>query len=55
MADESLCSLDDGRRLIEERAADIFSIRLGKCGGFSGRSGWSSWRGNRASGFIWAR
>jgi muconate cycloisomerase len=36
MADESLCSLDDGRRLIEARAADIFSIRLGKCGGFLG-------------------
>ncbi len=36
VADESLCTLEDGRRLIEEGAADIFNIRLGKCGGFLG-------------------
>lgn len=36
MADESLCTLEDGQRLIDERAADIFNIRLGKCGGFLG-------------------
>jgi L-alanine-DL-glutamate epimerase-like enolase superfamily enzyme len=36
MADESLCSLADGRRLIAERAADLFNIRLGKCGGYLG-------------------
>ena len=34
MADESLCTLADAHRLIDERAADIFNIRLGKCGGF---------------------
>ena len=36
MADESLCSLEDGQQLIEAGAADIFNIRLAKCGGFSG-------------------
>ena len=36
MADESLCTLDDGRRLIEAGAADIFNVRVGKCGGFLG-------------------
>jgi muconate cycloisomerase len=36
MADESLCSLDDGRRLIAAQAADIFNIRVGKCGGLLG-------------------
>jgi muconate cycloisomerase len=36
MADESLCSLADGLRLIAEQAADIFNLRLGKCGGFLG-------------------
>jgi muconate cycloisomerase len=36
MADESLCTLEDGRRLIEAEAADIFNIRVGKCGGLLG-------------------
>jgi len=33
MADESVCSLADARRLVEARAADIFNVRLGKNGG----------------------
>lgn len=33
MADESVCSLDDARRLVEARAVDIFNVRLGKNGG----------------------
>src|SRR4029078_10196874 len=33
MADESLCSMDDARKILESQAADIFNIRLGKCGG----------------------
>jgi L-alanine-DL-glutamate epimerase-like enolase superfamily enzyme len=33
VADESLCSFEDGMRLIQHRAADIFNIRVGKCGG----------------------
>lgn len=33
MADESVCSLDDARRLIEAQAADIFNVRPGKHGG----------------------
>jgi L-Ala-D/L-Glu epimerase len=33
MADESLCTLKDAERLIEEQAADLFNIRIGKCGG----------------------
>jgi muconate cycloisomerase len=36
MVDESLCTLDDGRRLIDAGAADIFNIRIGKCGGLLG-------------------
>jgi muconate cycloisomerase len=34
VADESLCTLDDGQRLIAAHAADIFNIRMAKCGGF---------------------
>lgn len=34
MLDESLCSLQDGRRAIEEGLADLFNLRLSKCGGF---------------------
>lgn len=33
MADEGLCTREDAERLIRERAADIFNIRIGKCGG----------------------
>ncbi len=36
MADESLCSLEDGRRLVAADAVDIFNIRIGKCGGVLG-------------------
>jgi L-alanine-DL-glutamate epimerase-like enolase superfamily enzyme len=36
MADESLCTLADAERLIEARAADVFNIRIGKCGGVLG-------------------
>jgi len=36
MADESLCSLADARRLLAADAVDIFNVRLGKCGGFLG-------------------
>jgi muconate cycloisomerase len=36
MADEALCTLADAERLIEARAADLFNIRLGKCGGVLG-------------------
>jgi len=34
MLDESLCSLSDGRRAIDEELCDLFNIRLSKCGGF---------------------
>lgn len=34
MLDESLCSLDDGRRAIERATCDLFNIRLSKCGGY---------------------
>jgi L-alanine-DL-glutamate epimerase-like enolase superfamily enzyme len=33
VADESLCSVDDARSLAAARAADVFNIRIGKCGG----------------------
>lgn len=36
MADESLCTLKDANRLADAQAADIFNIRLAKCGGFGG-------------------
>jgi L-alanine-DL-glutamate epimerase-like enolase superfamily enzyme len=36
MADESVCSLDDARRVVEAGAADIVNIRLGKMGGMLG-------------------
>jgi L-Ala-D/L-Glu epimerase len=34
VADESLCSFADAHELLHQQAADIFNIRLGKCGGF---------------------
>jgi muconate cycloisomerase len=34
MLDESLCSLGDGRRAIDEGLCDLFNVRLSKCGGF---------------------
>jgi muconate cycloisomerase len=36
MVDESLCTLDDARRIIDAGAADIFNVRVGKCGGLLG-------------------
>lgn len=33
MVDESLVTLDDARRLIEENACDYFNLRVAKCGG----------------------
>jgi len=33
MLDESLCSLEDARRAVREGYADMFNIRLSKCGG----------------------
>ena len=36
MADESLVTLDQARRLIELGACDYFNVRLSKCGGLSG-------------------
>ena len=33
MLDESLCSLEDGQRAIEDRTCDLFNIRISKCGG----------------------
>ncbi|MFN0071967.1 MAG: mandelate racemase/muconate lactonizing enzyme family protein [Chloroflexota bacterium] len=33
MADESLCTLDDARRLAEAHAVDMFNVRISKCGG----------------------
>ena len=33
IADESLCTEEDARRLIELKACQIFNIRLSKCGG----------------------
>jgi muconate cycloisomerase len=34
MLDESLCSLIDGERAIEQETCDLFNLRLSKCGGF---------------------
>jgi muconate cycloisomerase len=34
VADEALCSLSDAHEILHQEAADIFNIRLGKCGGF---------------------
>jgi L-alanine-DL-glutamate epimerase-like enolase superfamily enzyme len=36
MLDESVCTLQDADRVIEAGAADVFNIRLGKCGGVLG-------------------
>jgi len=36
IADESLCSLEDAKRLIEHKAVHIFNIRLPKNGGITG-------------------
>lgn len=34
MFDESLCSVEDGQRAIEDGTCDLFNIRISKCGGF---------------------
>jgi muconate cycloisomerase len=34
MLDESLCSLSDAERAVEQGTCDLFNIRLSKCGGF---------------------
>ncbi|MGF1580200.1 MAG: dipeptide epimerase [Gemmataceae bacterium] len=34
MHDESLCSMVDARRSVEQQTCDLFNIRLSKCGGF---------------------
>lgn len=36
MADESLVTFDDARKLIEFSACDLFNLRLSKCGGITG-------------------
>ena len=33
MADESLCNMEDARKLVERKACDMFNIRISKCGG----------------------
>src|SRR5690606_12019158 len=33
MVDESLCNLEDARKLVAQDACDYFNIRLSKCGG----------------------
>jgi muconate cycloisomerase len=35
MADESVCSMEDMEKAIEERYFDVINVRLSKCGGFS--------------------
>lgn len=34
MLDESLCGMIDAKRVVETKSADLFNIRLSKCGGF---------------------
>jgi muconate cycloisomerase len=34
MLDESLCSLMDAERAVQDRTCDLFNLRLSKCGGF---------------------
>jgi len=34
VVDESLCSLEDACSIVKARAADVFNIRIAKCGGF---------------------
>ncbi len=34
MLDESLCSLGDAHRAIEQQTCDLFNLRISKCGGF---------------------
>lgn len=33
MADESLCDMEDAKRLVGQKACDMFNIRISKCGG----------------------
>ena len=34
MLDESLCGMPDAKHVVETKSADIFNIRLSKCGGY---------------------
>ncbi len=34
MLDESLCSMVDAQRAVDDRTCDLFNLRLSKCGGF---------------------
>jgi len=33
VADESICTVADGERLLKEHACDLWNLRIGKCGG----------------------
>ena len=33
MADESLCDIEDAKKLVDRKACDMFNIRISKCGG----------------------
>jgi len=35
MLDESLCSMIDAQRAVEQETCDLFNLRLSKCGGFT--------------------
>lgn len=39
MADESVCTLDDARRVLDAGAADVINVRLGKMGGMLAAAG----------------
>lgn len=51
MLDESLCSLVDAQRAVDEQICDLFNLRLSKCGGFIPTLRLAEWAKEHGTGY----